>query len=91
MWIAVASLSALAVASAVSAVAEVSNLRGGGLQPSPTLVMRLIEASDYAQMLLVPVAALSLAAYVLLLDRQVSGGLRSRGFDVEAARPRGDA
>jgi hypothetical protein len=86
MWVAVVSLIGLAVSTAVSSLATVS--AGGWAiyvyspQPPP-LAMQNIEATAWVNMLLVPLAALSSAAYILRLDRDVRHGLMSRGFEVE--------
>src|SRR5687768_2432899 len=98
MWIAVASLVGLGLVSAASSLASLSQTAGGGVtlyswtafSPTPpTLAMRILEASGTAQMILFPIAALSSAGYLLLLDRDVRRGAMTRGFEVEAVR-RGD-
>jgi hypothetical protein len=100
MWIAAASLVGLGLVSTASSLASLSQTGGGGgtlsltsswsdFQTSSTLAMRIMEASSYAQMILFPMAALSSAGYILLLDRDVSRGAMPRGFEVEAGQ-RGD-
>ena len=50
-----------------------------------------MEYCSYADMVFVPVAALSAAAYMMLLDRAISRGVISHGFDVRSAAPAGEA
>ena len=95
MWLAVASLAGLALASAATSAAALSASASGAGGwtfytpyggPPPTVAMRVLDAGSSAQTLLLPLAALSSAAYILLLDRDVRRASAARGFDVE---PRG--
>lgn len=87
MWIAVVSLSGIASAHIVAFAARYTS--GGRImytstgQASDPLAAWVLHASGEAQRLLVPVAALSSAAYMLLLDRHVRRGATIRGFDIE--------
>ena len=92
MWIAVTSLVGLGLISAATSLAYFSVSDGGwtfslaNSEPPPTLAMRLLEASPYVEVVLRPLAALSSAGYILLLDRDVRRGSTSRGFEVQAPR-----
>ena len=89
MWIAVASLAVVGLASAASAVAGWCETGGVGwtfytayATTPPPLALRVMEVSAAVETVAVPVAALSSAAYILLLDREVRRGFGTRGFEV---------
>lgn len=89
LWITAASWLAFGLASAASAL---PTLTGGSYgtwtfytpytPAAPTPWERLVAITDTALMLLLPLAATSLAAYLVLLDRDVRRTSASRGFDV---------
>ena len=91
LWIAVVSWLALAVVSAVSSVHVLSESDGAWSfytptpPAAPTLAQRLAELANYAQLLLFPTAAASLALYLLLLDRDLRRASAGRGFEVGSA------
>jgi hypothetical protein len=92
MWIAVASLGALGVVSAISWVISlgVSNTNGWTFytpnsQPSPSLMNALLLCGQAEQVLL-PVAAISSAAHIYISDR---ASRQARGFDLDSERPMG--
>ena len=90
MWIAVASLVGVALVSVASSVA--GSYAGWTFytpysSSTQTLAMQVQELAMRAQTFLIPAAALSVAAYLLLLDREFRRRPRARGFDVEPARP----
>ena len=92
MWVAVASLTALAVVSGTSLIVSSGISDGSGWtfytpnsQPSPSLVNVAILLAETERVLL-PLAAIASAAYIYLSHR---GSARPRGFDVELERPSG--
>ena len=88
MWIAVASLIGVALVSGASSLASVSII--DYVTPSPPsqrMAMQVIEVCSFIEMVLFPIAALSIAAYIFLLERDVRQRLASRGFEVELGGP----
>jgi hypothetical protein len=91
MWLAVTSLAGLALTSAVSSVASWSMGSTGWTfytpyAPSQSLELTVIQFCSYADTGLWPMAALSAAAYILLLERDLRR-MRDRGFPVETLGP----
>lgn len=91
MWVTVLSLCATAVASLLSCLPMLADqawtLYTPSPGPTPSVVDLLTEGSTYALILLVPLAALSSAGYIFVLDRDLRRGPDSRGFDVTTTRP----
>ena len=93
-WIVVALWLAVAITTAVSSVHVL--IESGGAwtfytpypPAAPTLTQRVADLANYAQLLLFPLAAASLAVYLVLLDRDVRRASAARGFDVAAAPAR---
>ena len=85
MWIAVASLTGFALANVTPWLAHYSS--GGSIhytstgQASDPVAAWVLQASRYANAVFLPIGALSLAGYILLLDRDVRAA-HSRGFNV---------
>src|SRR4029079_13737493 len=88
LYLAIGSLLGLGVTSALLFVLTLG--QGGGswtsYPPKPDLVMRLIQATSFAERMLFPIAAFSLAVYILLLERSMRGGWNVRGFEIESTR-----
>ena len=89
LWAAVCSLSGLAAVSVVSSVAGSYaswTYYTPGSATIPNRAMQVMNACAYAEMILVPLAALASAGYMLLLDRAVRHDLAGRGFEVRPMR-----
>lgn len=90
LWVAVVSWVSVGAASALTSL--FSHLGWGGgwtfytpYSTAPTLGERLVNVALYVNMTLFPLAAVSTAVYLVMLDRAVRRGTVSRGFEVPAA------
>jgi hypothetical protein len=95
MWIAVMSLAGLGVSNVVSSLA-MSGITNGGwtfytpYTPSP-LAMNINIACGQADRVFFPTATISLAMYILLLERELRQTWGVRGFEVRSLRKSDDA
>lgn len=95
--IAVCSLAGLALTSVVASVGRLAfafaddgyTYLTPGSVSGANRAMQVMNACAYAEMLFVPVAALSAAGYMLLVDRAVRRGSGDRGFEVGPLEGRG--
>jgi hypothetical protein len=95
MWVAVMSLAAEGLTSAAVSVAVLYLPGRAGWtiytpnsSPNPW-PLRIIEIAGYAQRCFIPIAALSSAAYIFLLERELRQP-KGRGFAVEVTPPFGE-
>ena len=92
LWLAVTAWIGFGLTGAVTAAASLSGWGIGGWTfytpytpyPPPAPAERIVNACTSAQVVLLPVAAVSLAVYLVLLDRDVRRG-SPRGFEVDPA------
>lgn len=90
LWLTIASLLGLGASGGVTAAASLTGWGASGwtfytpYAATPTLGQRVVDGCRWVQLALFPVAAVSSAVYLVLLDRHVRRA-HPRGFDLAAA------